>query len=206
MRRQDIAGSQYREVRGYNTFNQVTQIQTQVTAGQIVSQKVDLNYGYGAGQNNGQVTSVDSGVDPVGFNATYTYDALDRLTGLTGLAGANHDQTYTYDGWGNLSAKSGSGKVFTSLNAHPMTNRLSDPNPNHPVGTTNLLRSERKHDGDCERMRDRLRVRYQQSASPRCFDEHWRGRCECGGVFLHRDPEVFRRWDWISPAAMVHRM
>ncbi len=55
--------------------------------------KVDLNYAYGVGQNNGQVTSVASGVDPVGFNATYTYDALNQLTSVTGLAGANHDQT-----------------------------------------------------------------------------------------------------------------
>lgn len=108
----------FTETRTYNNFNQVAQIQTQNSAGTPAI--LDLNYVYGAaGQNNGQVTSVASGLD-TNFNAVYTYDQLNRLTGVTGTK----NQTYGYDGWGNLTAKSGDGKVF-NLYGDPLTNRLS---------------------------------------------------------------------------------
>ena len=107
----------FTETRTYNTFNQVAQIQTQTGGAASI---VDLNYVYGAaGQNNGQVTSVASGLD-TNFNSVYTYDQLNRLTGVTGTK----NQTYGYDGWGNLTSKSGDGKVF-NLYGDPYTNRLS---------------------------------------------------------------------------------
>ena len=95
----------FTETRTYNNFNQVAQIQTQTGGAAAI---VDLNYVYGsAGQNNGQVTSVASGLD-TNFNSVYTYDQLNRLTGVTGTK----NQTYGYDGWGNLTSKGGDGKVF----------------------------------------------------------------------------------------------
>ncbi len=117
----------FTETRTYNSFNQVLQIQTQNSAGTPTI--VDLNYLYGAaGQNNGQVTSVASGLD-TNFNSVFTYDQLNRLTGVTGTK----NQTYGYDGWGNLTSKSGDGLVFTSLIADPLTNRLADqPIPPQP--------------------------------------------------------------------------
>ena len=109
----------FTETRTYNSFNQVAQIQTQNSAG--TPSVVDLNYVYGAaGQNNGQVTSVASGLD-TNFNAVYTYDQLNRLTGVTGAK----NQTYGYDGWGNLTSKSGDGRVF-NLYGDPYTNRFAE--------------------------------------------------------------------------------
>ena len=119
----------------YNERNQVMQIQTQVSqgqSGQWPPSVIDLNYGYSlanaqnnpiAGTNNGQVTSVLSGLDPTGVNAAYQYDQLGRLTAKTGVSGAP-SQTFSYDGWGNLMAKSG-GQSF-SLNVERESNRLSD--------------------------------------------------------------------------------
>ncbi len=107
----------FTETRTYNIFNQVAQIQTQVGGAPSI---VDLNYTYGAaGQNNGQVSSVASALD-TNFNEAYTYDQLNRLTGVTGAK----NQTYGYDGWGNLTSKSGDGKVF-NLYGDPYTNRLA---------------------------------------------------------------------------------
>ncbi len=117
----------FTETRTYNSFNQVLQIQTQNSAGTPTI--VDLNYGYGTtGQNNGQIGNVASGLD-TNFNAVYAYDQLNRLTGVTGAK----NQTYGYDGWGNLTSKSGDGLVFTSLIVDPLTNRLADqPIPPQP--------------------------------------------------------------------------
>jgi len=108
----------FTETRTYNNFNQVAQIQTQNSAG--TPSIVDLNYGYGTpGQNNGQVGNVASGLD-TNFNEAYTYDQLNRLTAVTGTK----NQTYGYDGWGNLTSKGGDGKVF-NLYGDPYTNRLA---------------------------------------------------------------------------------
>jgi len=71
----------------------VAQKQAQSSAG--TPAVVDLNYVYGAvGQNNGQVTSVSSGLD-TNFNEVYTYDQLNRLTAVTGCP--NGDILYTLD-------------------------------------------------------------------------------------------------------------
>jgi len=109
----------FTEARTYNNLNQVTQIQTRNSAG--TPTVVDLNYGYGnAGQNNGQVSGIASGLD-TNFNAAYTYDQLNRLTGVSGAK----NQTYGYDGWGNLTSKSGDGSVF-NFYGDPYTNRLAE--------------------------------------------------------------------------------
>ena len=116
----------------YNSFNQVTQIQTQNASG--APSTVDLNYGFPAGQNNGQVSSVASGLD-TNYNATYVYDSLNRLSSVGGAK----VQTYSYDGWGNLYSKTGDGQNFT-LGVDASTNRLTgsgicyDPNGNMTGG------------------------------------------------------------------------
>lgn len=63
---------------------------TSITAGSIQN----LNYQY---DYNGNITAIANNLDPA-KSKTYTYDALDRLTGGTGPWGT---LSYTYDGVGN---------------------------------------------------------------------------------------------------------
>ncbi len=76
-------------------------------------------YNYPAGQKNGQVSSITEGT---GETVVYQYDMLKRLTGATA---SGWTQSYIYDGFGNMTAKSGS------------FNMLVDPMTNHVAGLPN---------------------------------------------------------------------
>ena len=56
-----------------------------------------MTYNYSPTQNNGQITSSVDGV--TGETVTYQYDALKRLASASGK---NWGETYSYDGYGNL--------------------------------------------------------------------------------------------------------
>jgi YD repeat-containing protein len=70
---------------------------------QSVPEYLNMTYNYSATANNGRITSSVDGI--TGENTAYSYDALNRLTGASnGL----WSEQYTYDGFGNLTTKTGS--------------------------------------------------------------------------------------------------
>jgi hypothetical protein len=101
------------ETRGYNVLNQLTSI----AAGSGES----LTYTYPTGTNNGKISSMYNAVS--GETITYAYDSLNRL--LT-ANGSGWGESYTFDGFGNLNAKtvtSGSGPSF-AVTTNPANNQL----------------------------------------------------------------------------------
>ena len=102
------------ETRTYNSMMQLTH--------QWVSGYMDMTYTYSGTQNNGRIVG---SVDAVsGENTTYTYDALNRLTGASnGL----WSTSYGYDGFGNLTSKGGSPYTVPYLSVSYDVN-------NHQVG------------------------------------------------------------------------
>ena len=73
-------------------------------------------YVYPVGQNNGQISSVVGGYGRDGVS--YQYDKLKRLISASSTVGWS--QSYTYDGFGNMTHKSGSFNVLTN----PATNQM----------------------------------------------------------------------------------
>ena len=87
---------------------------------------MNVSYNYSPAANNGRITS---SVDAVtGENVSYTYDALNRLTGAS--ASGMWSEGYTYDGFGNLTQKAGTGGT---PNAAPSMTASFNGN-NHQVG------------------------------------------------------------------------
>jgi len=84
---------------------------------------VHLKYNYAAaGADNGQIASQQDVVS--GETITYAYDSLKRLSSATSTQGWN--QSFGYDGFGNLTAKTGSGVApVGTYPADSATNRLS---------------------------------------------------------------------------------
>ena len=81
--------------RTYNNLLQVTSI-----AGPGMS----MTYNYSSTLNNGQITSSVDNIS--GETITYQYDALKRLQSASGK---NWGETYTYDGYGNMTQMAPSG-------------------------------------------------------------------------------------------------
>jgi RHS repeat-associated protein len=113
------------ENRGYNVLNQLTVLNNFNTSNTVVNGPVELTYSFTAGQNNGQVTSatLNSGL----VTNTFTYDALKRLTAAAATGNTVWSQNYTYDGFGNMTSKTGSGLTFTNV-IDQTTNRLTGTN------------------------------------------------------------------------------
>jgi len=87
------------EKRAYNSLLQVIHMTATPQYGPSV---MDMQYNYSATLNNGRIVSSNDYV--TGENVSYTYDALNRLT--VASAGSMWGETYTYDGFGNLTGKS----------------------------------------------------------------------------------------------------
>jgi hypothetical protein len=85
----------YSETRTYNSLLQMTHA--------TVPGMMDMQYLYTAGANNGRIAQSIDGV--AGETLNYTYDTLNRLAGVSGT----YSQTYSYDGFGNLTGKSAVG-------------------------------------------------------------------------------------------------
>jgi RHS repeat-associated protein len=66
---------------------------------------MNMTYNFSATQNNGRIVSSADGV--TGENVSYTYDALNRLiaAATTGTGGVQWGESYSYDGFGNLTSK-----------------------------------------------------------------------------------------------------
>ncbi|HEV3333839.1 MAG TPA: RHS repeat-associated core domain-containing protein [Bryobacteraceae bacterium] len=99
---------------------QLTRLTTQNTT-PSASTILDMSYVYNAGQNNGQIAqSIDHVLNET---VNYTYDPLKRLATAQATSGA-WGQTFTYDGFGNLTATAGTGAAPSlSLTIDPGTNR-----------------------------------------------------------------------------------
>jgi RHS repeat-associated protein len=93
-----------------DTYNSMLQL-----ISQYVPNYLNMNYNYSPTKNNGRITS--SMDYATGENTSYTYDTLNRLVGASNSLWSG---TYTYDGFGNLLSKSGSGgspNAFPSMTA-----------------------------------------------------------------------------------------
>src|ERR1017187_36324 len=97
----EITGLSYdgfSETRTYNSLLQLTRM-TATGSGQTA---MDMQYTFSGTQNNGRITQSTDGVS--GETVVYTYDTLNRLTKAETTSAAWGD-AYTYDGFGNLTAK-----------------------------------------------------------------------------------------------------
>ncbi|HLG96095.1 MAG TPA: hypothetical protein VKX49_07270, partial [Bryobacteraceae bacterium] len=107
-----------RETRQYNNLMQLTNIATSAPNGGI-----NLTYNYTPGGNSGKITSSYDAIS--GETLVYQYDALNRLISAQGSGWA---QTQSYDGFGNLTARTGYGTAqSTTINTpvNAATNQLS---------------------------------------------------------------------------------
>ena len=105
------SGTVFTQSRTYNSLNQLE--------GVFQNNSPVFGYEYVGGQNNGQLHILHDYA--AGQTITYAYDSLKRIAtaGMPGL----WNQAYTYDGFGNLTAKTGS--MPQSLKVDASTNRLA---------------------------------------------------------------------------------
>jgi len=91
------------ETHSYNSMLQLTNITTTTT--NPSGAQVNMTYTYSATQNNGRIVSSSDAI--TGENVSYTYDSLNRLIGAatTGTTGVQWGDSYSYDGFGNLTSK-----------------------------------------------------------------------------------------------------
>jgi RHS repeat-associated protein len=82
-----------------------------------------MTYNYSATQNNGRIVSSADAV--TGENVSYTYDSLNRLiaAATTGTGGVQWNESYSFDGFGNLTSKVSSKGTPASPQVDPTTNR-----------------------------------------------------------------------------------
>jgi len=105
---QQLASPTSTETRSYNSLVQLTAIGSTV-------------YSYSATQNNGRIVQA---VDPSMGTVTYGYDSLNRLASASSSAWG---ETFTYDGFGNLTDKTPTSGAAPALHVlvTAATNRLS---------------------------------------------------------------------------------
>ena len=108
------------ESRGYNTNGQLTSIGWAGIG--------SLSYSFPAAGNDGQITQMADSVS--GETVTYQYDVLKRLTAagstpMTGSSAQPWNESFQYDGFGNLNAKVLNGTTQT-VAVNPQTNQLSN--------------------------------------------------------------------------------
>src|ERR1017187_9957814 len=113
----------FSETRTYNSLLQLTR-QTATSSGQTA---MDMTYTFSGTQNNGRIIQSTDGVS--GETVVYTYDTLNRLTKAE-TTGAAWGDAYTYDGFGNLTAKT------PTKGTAPTMSAAYDAATNHQVGTT----------------------------------------------------------------------
>src|SRR5579883_1795254 len=111
----------YSETFSYNSLLQLTR--------QAVPGVFDMQYNFPAGQNNGQISSSVEYVS--GEQVNYTYDALKRLTAAS-TTGPQWGQTFSYDGFGNLTAKT------VTKGAGANWAQAYDPSTNHAIANPGL--------------------------------------------------------------------
>jgi len=106
------------ETRTYNSLQQLTRMITANTGSTIM----DMEYNYALGANNGRVTQI---IDRVSMDTqAFTYDSLNRLTGVTSSIGNN--ESFTYDGFGNLTSMGFGNQSPATYTYDGTTNRRTD--------------------------------------------------------------------------------
>jgi RHS repeat-associated protein len=113
------------ETRTYNSLLQLTRTQAPNLMDNL-SERSRMQYVYTAGYNNGRVAETIDGIS--GEDVQYTYDSLQRLVLAETTGSGGWGDAYTYDGFGNLTAK-----TVTKGSAPAMT-AVYDPATNWPVG------------------------------------------------------------------------
>ena len=116
----------------FNSRLQPTQINLGTTQGG--TDKLNLVYGYGSTQNNGNVQSQTITVPTVGSNTgftaiqNYTYDELNRLKTATETIGGSQTwtQVYGFDRYGNRNITSGTGVTSLSFSNNKITTHSYD--------------------------------------------------------------------------------
>jgi YD repeat-containing protein len=111
----------YTETRTYNALQQLTRIKAVTAEGT----KMDMEYRFSATANDGRVTQSKDWVS--GEEVSYQYDKLNRLIAAE-TTGPEWGQTYTYDGFGNMSAQvitKGNAPEF-SLTVNSANNRVAN--------------------------------------------------------------------------------
>jgi RHS repeat-associated protein len=111
---------QQAETHTYNGMMQLTNITNSGPSGA----QVNMTYNFSATQNNGRIVSSADAV--TGENVSYTYDSLNRLiaAATTNRTGPIWGNSYSYDGFGNLT-----GKTVTQGSA-PSASPQVDPTTN----------------------------------------------------------------------------
>jgi RHS repeat-associated protein len=119
-----LSAGSYTETRDYNNLLQLTE-QSFVANNVGIYPFYDLKYVYSANQNNGRVLQMAERMS--GETTNYTYDSLNRLA----TAGtAAWGQSFTYDGFGNLTEKNvtaGSAPMLRMV-VNPANNQISTAN------------------------------------------------------------------------------
>ena len=105
------------ETRTYNSLAQLTQ---------LVASGVNITYAYPSTQNNGKLASQTDNIS--GEQVVYTYDALNRLASAQATSNS-WGQSYTYDGFGNLTAQN------VIAGSAPAYSATYNPATNQPAGT-----------------------------------------------------------------------
>jgi RHS repeat-associated protein len=122
------------ENRYYNAMFQMTGL-TIGTGSSSGTNLLNISYNYSPTQNNGKITSSTDAIS--GEMVVYTYDTLNRLSqanaNSTSNGAAVWGQSYTYDGFGNLSGKTPTQGSVTM----PSVTFGVDPNHNQLTGYLN---------------------------------------------------------------------
>jgi RHS repeat-associated protein len=114
------------ETRTYNSLLQLTRATVPGLMDNL-SERSRMQYIYTAGQNNGRIAESIDGIS--GEDVLYTYDSLQRLVlAQTTSSGPQWGDAYTYDGFGNLTAKT------PTKGSAPVLAAVYDPVTNWPVG------------------------------------------------------------------------
>src|SRR6185503_10353448 len=116
--------TQLMETRQYNSLLQLTK-QSFVANSVGTWPFDDLRYMYSANQNNGRILQMSENVS--GETTNYTYDSLNRLATASTAAWG---QSFTYDGFGNLTDKNVTAGSAPTLHitVNPANNRISTAN------------------------------------------------------------------------------
>ncbi len=112
-----LNASNFSETRAYNANLELKETTSGAT--------VHYRYNYAATANNGQIQSQTDVVS--GETISYQYDSLQRLVQASGQGDPSGawSQAFTYDGFGNLTQKTGSNAPALSVAIDPATNRLA---------------------------------------------------------------------------------
>ncbi len=109
------------ETRAYNNLLQLTNVTA--SSQYYPSTSINVTYNYTPGGDSGKITSTQDAIS--GEAVVYQYDALNRLISAQGSGWA---QTQAYDGFGNLTGRTGTGTAQSTTISTPVnaaTNQLS---------------------------------------------------------------------------------